>query len=57
MKVGDLVRRTVENSSISWENGTKGAIGIILVIDTDLIQVANHGWWSKEYTEVISASR
>ena len=56
MKVGDLVRRKVENSSISI-GGTKGAIGIILVVDTDLIQVANHGWWSKEYAEVLSASR
>tara|TARA_A100001015_G_C14818732_1_gene643818 strand:- start:352 stop:492 length:141 start_codon:yes stop_codon:yes gene_type:complete len=46
MKVGDLVK---------WKY--TGAIGIILVVDTDLIQVANHGWWSKEYAEVISECR
>jgi len=56
VKVGDLVRRTIENSSIST-GGTKGARGIILVVDIDMVKVANHGWWSKQFTEVISEQK
>lgn len=50
MKVGDLVRRTHQYKGSS----PSGAIGIILVIDKDMVKVSSHGWWSKHATEVIS---
>ena len=50
MKVGDLVRRTHQYKGSS----PSGAIGIILVIDKDMVKVSSHGWWSRHATEVIS---
>lgn len=49
MKVGDLVRRKTQSMAACWAQR-----GIILKINKDMVKVANHGWWSKHATEVIS---
>jgi hypothetical protein len=51
VKVGDLVR-IVRNMGVS-----SGMMGIILVVDTDMVKIANHGWWTKQYVEVISEQK
>ena len=35
----------------------RGPIGIIVSVDKDMVKIANQGWWSKHFTEVISESR
>ena len=59
MKVGDLVRRRQDyltpTGKIAFSE--RGPIGIIVSVDKDMVKIANQGWWSKHFTEVISESR